>query len=75
MPTTRSAYWQWMKDKAAENIAHVTEWEKPADEESLKKHVARVLSHGNSHEKAEVLVEAVEFMMACHMLNVHSLTA
>lgn len=75
MPTTKAAYWQEMKDKAAANISHVTEWSKPTDEEDLKKHVAYVMRKGGCHDKAEIVVEAAEFMLACHMLKAHSITA
>ena len=75
MPNTKMEHWQEMKDKAAANIAHITEWAKPSDEDDLKKHVAHVLKHGNCHEAAEALVEAAEFMTACHMLKAHSLPA
>ena len=75
MPTTKAAYWQEMKDRAAANIAHVTEWGKPSDEDGVKAHLAHAMKFGNCHEKAEVLVEAMEYMVACHMLKSHSLTA
>ena len=75
MPTTRDAYWHEMKDKAAVNVSHVSEWSKPTDEEDLKKHIAHVMRHGSCDDKAEVLVEAAEFMIACHMLKGHALPA
>ena len=75
MPTTKAAYWQEMKDRAAENISKVTEWGKPADEHDLKDHVAHVMKLGSCHDKAEVLVEAIEYMTACHMLKAHMIPA
>ena len=75
MPTTKAAYWQDMKDRAAANIAKVTEWSKPADEDGVKAHVAHVMRYGDCHDKAEVLVEAIEYMTACHMLKAHMLPA
>lgn len=75
MATNTHEYWQEMKDKAAANIAHVTKWNKPADEEGVKAHVAHVMKFGNCHEKAEVLVEAFEYMLSCHMLKAHTLQA
>lgn len=75
MPTTKAAYWQDMKDRAAANIARVSEWGKPSDEQSVKDHLAHVIRHGNCHEKAEVMVEAFEFMLACHMLKTHTIPA
>lgn len=73
MPNADVIYWREMKEKAAANVARVTEWEKPVDEAGLKSHVARAMKLGNCGEKAEVLVEAMEFMTACHMLNAHSM--
>ena len=70
MPTTKTAYWQEMKDKAAANIAHVSEWSKPSDEQGIKDHLAHVMKYGNCHEKAEVIIEAIEYMTACHQLKV-----
>lgn len=74
MPTTKAAYWQEMKEKAAENISDVSEWIRPTDEEDLKKHVAHVLRHGGCQDKADVIVEAIEFMVSCHMLKAHAMT-
>lgn len=73
MPNTKTEYWQEMKEKAAENIAHVTEWGKPGDEHELKKHLAHVIDEGTPEEIAECIVEAVEHMTACHMLKSHTL--
>ena len=75
MPTSTHEYWNEMKAKAAANISDVTDWSKPTDEDDLKKHLAHVLRHGGCQDKAEALVEAIEFMVACHMLKAHSMTA
>lgn len=75
MPTTKAAYWQEMKEKAAANIAKVSEWLKPIDEEGVKEHVAHVMKLGSAKDKAEVLVEATEFMIACHMLKTYAMPA
>ena len=73
MPTTKAAYWQDMMDRAAANIAMVSEWSKPSDEQSVKDHLAHVLRHGSAKDKAETIVEAIEYMIACHMLKVYAM--
>lgn len=75
MPTTKAAYWQEMKDKAAERIAHVAEDHVPHDESEVKELLADVLKHGTCKDAAEAIVEAVEFMCSCHMLAAHSMNA
>lgn len=71
MPTTKAAYWQNMKDKAAANVAKVSEQDMPETEYELKERIAHVMRHGNCHEKAEVLIEAMEYMISCLELKSH----
>lgn len=75
MPTTKSAYWQEMKERAAMNIAHVSEDHEPETENEVKELVADVLKHGTCKDAAEVIVEAIEYMVSCHMLKAHSIPA
>jgi hypothetical protein len=53
-----------MKAKAAEEIAEITEHSKPEDEGGVKHHIAMVLKHGDCDEKAEALVEAMEWCVS-----------
>lgn len=69
--TTDHAYWHEMMGKAAANIAKVSEDSEPASEKEVKELVADVLKHGSCKDAAEVIVEAVEFMTAWHMLKVN----
>lgn len=64
-------YWTHMKDRAAMHISTVTERPDPETEAELKDHVALVFRSGKSHEMAEVIVEAMEWMTAHLMLHKH----
>ena len=75
MPATRSAYWQEMKSKTAHSIARVAELAVPEDEHDLKDAVAHVMRCGSCNDKAEVLVEMAEHVVACHMLKAHTIPA
>ena len=64
-------YWKHMKDKAADEIAEITEHPKPEDEGGVKHHLAMVMMHGDCDEKAEALVESMEWCMSnlmCRLL-------
>ena len=74
MATTGSvAYWERMRDSAAANIEKVSEMDMPETEHEVKACVAHVMRHGTCRDKAEVLVEAMEFMTACHELKAHAM--
>ena len=64
-------YWTHMKDRAAMHISTVTERPDPETEAELKDHVALVFRSGKSHEMAEVVIEAMEWMTAHLMLHKH----
>ena len=66
---TEHEYWKHMKAKAAEEIAKITEHPKPEDEGGVKHHLAMVMMHGDCDEKAEVLVEAMEWCFSNLMCN------
>lgn len=66
---TEHEYWKHMKSKAAEEIAEITEHPKPEDEGGVKHHLAMVMMHGDCDEKAEVLVEAMEWCISNLMCN------
>lgn len=62
-------YWKHMKAKAAEEIAEITKHPKPEDEGGVKHHLAMVMMHGDCNEKAEALVEAIEWCFSNLMCN------
>lgn len=62
-------YWKYMKAKAAEKIAEITKHSKPEDEGGVKHHLAMVMKHGDCDEKAEVLVESMEWCLSNLMCN------
>lgn len=66
---TEHEYWKQMKAKAAEEISKITEHPKPEDEGGVKHHLAMVMMHGDCDEKAEVLVEAMEWCFSNLMCN------
>ena len=66
---TEHEYWKHMKAKAAEEISKITEHPKPEDEGGVKHHLAMVMMHGDCDEKAEVLVEAMEWCFSNLMCN------
>ena len=66
---TEHEYWKHMKSKSAEEIAEITEHAKPEDEGGVKHHLAMVMMHGDCDEKAEVLVEAMEWCISNLMCN------
>lgn len=62
-------YWKHMKDKAAGKIAEITKHPKPEDEGGVKHHLSMVMMRGDCDEKAEVLVESMEWCLSNLMCN------
>ena len=75
MPATKAAYWQEMKEKAAEAVAGIADDHTPETERELKELLADILKHGTCRDAADAIVEAVEFMLSCHMLKAHAIPA
>lgn len=65
---TQSQFWDHMKEKAGMHISAVTEKHEPETESEVKEHLECVLKHGSAHDKAEVIIEAVEWQVA-HMMD------
>ena len=65
---TKSQYWDHMMEKAAMHISAVSEKAEPETEQQVKDHLACIIRHGSSHDRAEAVVEAMEWTVA-HMMK------
>lgn len=66
---TEHEYWKWMKEKAAHELAEISKHPMPEDEGGVKHHLALVMKHGDCDDKAEALVESMEWTFANLMCN------
>lgn len=69
---TEHEYWKWMKEKAAHELAEITKQPMPEDEGGVKHHLSMIMRRGDCDEKAEALVESMEWTFANLMCNLMS---
>ena len=65
-------YWKWMREKAAHELTVITKHPEPEDEGGVKHHLAMIMKHGDCDEKAEALVESMEWTFANLMCKFHA---
>ena len=66
--STEIPYWEKMMEKAARNIAAITECEVPETEHDVKEQLEHVLRYGSHEDVAIVVAEVAEWQTA-HLMS------